>query len=325
MTEDIKLFQAKLNDAIKQLSFDEHPKELYDPIRYTLELGGKRMRPILAIMSYLTIKKDWESVVNPALAIELFHNFTLLHDDIMDEAPLRRGKPTVYKKWNKNIAILSGDALMILAYELILEADYKDLKHLIKLFNRCALDVCEGQQFDMNFESLDVVTEEEYINMIRLKTAVLLGFSLEFGALLGGLTKDQAIKFREFGIHIGIGFQLKDDMLDVYGDAEKFGKQVGGDIISNKKTYLLIKAQELAEGRQKDALEYWLQVTDFDAEEKVKSIVDIYDHCGIHELAEAKMNEYFAKGFEQLSGLDIPDENLKSLKYFTQFLINRDH
>lgn len=325
MTEDIKLFQTKLNEVLDSLSFGDQPQELYDPIRYTLELGGKRMRPILAIMSYLTVKKDWENIVQPALAIELFHNFTLLHDDIMDEAPLRRGKPTVYKKWDKNIAILSGDALMVLAYDLLLEADHKDLKYLIKLFNRCALEVCEGQQFDMNFEELNTVSEDEYINMIRLKTAVLLGFSLELGALLGGLSKEQAIRFREFGVNIGIGFQLKDDMLDVYGDADKFGKQVGGDIISNKKTYLLIKARELASGDQKDALENWLSLEDFDSEEKVKSVIGIYDSLDIYRLAETKMNEYFSKGFEQLKGLDLPEENLKPLKSFTQFLINRDH
>ncbi len=325
MTNQIKNFQEKLNQELDRLELGNRPKELYEPLRYTLDLGGKRMRPILALMSYLSVKDDWETIVRPALSIELFHNFTLIHDDIMDEAPLRRGKPTVYQKWNKDIGILSGDALMILAYDLLLEAEYSDFKYLLKIFNRCAIEVCEGQQLDMNFEERGDVHEDEYIEMIRLKTAVLLGYSLEFGALLAGLSKEDAVHFRDFGVNIGIGFQLKDDLLDVYGDADKFGKQVGGDIIANKKTWLLIRALELAEGENKNLLAEWIGKADFEPTEKVEAVKGIYDQLDIQNLAEAKMNEYFDKGFEQLEALSGKELNLEPLKEFTKALIERDH
>ena len=325
MTDQIKIFQDKLNQELDSLELGNRPKELYTPLRYTLDLGGKRMRPILALMSYLSVKSDWEKIVKPALSIELFHNFTLIHDDIMDEAPLRRGKPTVYQKWNKDIGILSGDALMILAYDLLLEADFSDFKYLIKIFNRCAIEVCEGQQLDMNFEERGTVHEDEYIEMIRLKTAVLLGYSLELGALLAGLEKEDAIHFRDFGVNIGIGFQLKDDLLDVYGEAEKFGKQVGGDIIANKKTWLLIRALELAQGSTQEELQGWIDKKEFDSEEKVNAVKAIYDQLDIHDLAEAKMNEYFDKGFDQLDALARENLNLEPLIGFTRALIERDH
>ena len=318
-------FQAKLNDAIQALDLDKRPRELYEPIKYTLELGGKRMRPILAIMAYLTNKKDWESIIKPALSIELFHNFTLIHDDIMDEAPLRRGKPTVHQKWNQDIAILSGDALMILAYDLLAEAEYEDFKYLMKLFNTCAVEVCEGQQLDMNYESRTSVSEAEYIEMIRLKTAVLLGYSLELGALLGGMSRKDAIHLREFGVNIGIGFQLKDDLLDVYGDAVKFGKQVGGDIIANKKTLLLIKAIELSEGKQKLALHNLLANKDFVPDVKVRKVKEIYADLNIQTLTEKAMNKYFRLGFKHLDGLKSSEYNLEPLMEFTKVLINRDH
>ncbi|MGL1888284.1 MAG: polyprenyl synthetase family protein [Reichenbachiella sp.] len=325
MTDQIKEFQSKLNAAIAEIDFDRQPKELYEPLAYTLELGGKRMRPILAIMAYLITKKDWEKILAPALSIELFHNFTLIHDDIMDEAPLRRGRETVYKKWNKDIAILSGDAMMIMAYDMLLEADHSDIKYILRLFNQCALEVCEGQQFDMNFENYETVSEDEYINMIKLKTAVLLGYSLELGGLLGGMSKEEAIHLREFGVNIGIGFQLKDDILDVYGDADKFGKQVGGDIISNKKTFLLLKALELAEGDAKNNLDQWIAKDSFDHKEKVASVKDIYGQLNIQSLAEDKMNFYFDQGFTQLKDLETDHYNLAPLRAFTQALIERDH
>jgi len=325
MTDPIKVFQTKLNDAIANIEFNQQPSELYEPLTYTLEEGGKRMRPILAIMAYMITQKDWEKIIQPALSIELFHNFTLIHDDIMDEAPLRRGRETVYKKWNKDIAILSGDALMIIAYDLLLEAEYDDIRYIIRLFNNCAREVCEGQQFDMNFELIDTVSEEDYLNMIMLKTAVLLGYSLELGGLLGGMSKEEAILLRKFGVNIGIGFQLKDDILDVYGDAEKFGKQVGGDIISNKKTFLLLKALELAEGQNKSDLENWIGQKTFDKVEKVNGVKSIYEALNIKALAEAKMNSYFEKGFDQLKALESDNYNLTPLKAFTEALIQRDH
>jgi len=318
-------YRAAINKAIDKLEIGKEPAELYDPIKYMLSLGGKRMRPLLTLLAYSLVKDDWQAAIHPALAIEVFHNFTLVHDDIMDEAPLRRGKPTVYKKWNKNIAILSGDVMMVQAYDLLLESKAEDLAYILKLFNKCATDVCEGQQWDMNFENINQVSEADYIQMIQLKTAVLLGFSLELGGLLGGMSKEEAMKLRAFGINMGIGFQLKDDILDVYGDQQKVGKQVGGDIIANKKTYLLIKALELANEDQKSTLKGQLSKLNFDAEDKVEVVKSIYNQLNIQEVSEAKMNEYFKIAFNDLEQLDIPSEKLTVLKSFTKDLINRDH
>jgi geranylgeranyl diphosphate synthase type II len=323
--KDINTYRIALNKAIDKLEIGKEPAELYDPIKYMLSLGGKRMRPLLTILAYNLVKDDWQAAIHPALAIEVFHNFTLVHDDIMDEAPLRRGKPTVYKKWNQNIAILSGDVMMVQAYDLLLESKADDLAYILKLFNKCATDVCEGQQWDMNFEKINHVSEAEYIQMIKLKTAVLLGFSLELGGLLGGMRKEEAMKLRAFGINMGIGFQLKDDILDVYGDQQKVGKQVGGDIIANKKTYLLLKALELANQAQKSTLREQLSKSNFDAKEKVEVVKSIYNQLNIQEVSEAKMNEYFKIAFNDLEQLDIPSEKLTGLKSFTEDLINRDH
>ncbi|MEP2025039.1 MAG: polyprenyl synthetase family protein [Reichenbachiella sp.] len=325
MTDDIKIFQKKLTERLLELDLHREPKELYEPIHYTLSLGAKRMRPILAIMGYMCSKGDWEKIIDPALSIELFHNFTLIHDDIMDEAPLRRGEPTVYKKWNKDIAILSGDVLMVMAYDLLMRADYSDFKYLLRLFNQSATEVCEGQQLDMNFEEMASVSESDYLEMIRLKTAVLLGFSLELGGLLGGMPKEDAQHLRDFGINIGIGFQLKDDLLDVYGEAHKFGKQVGGDIIANKKTLLLIKAIELAEGKQKLDLHNLLADKDIDPIHKVREMKAIYADLNIEAIAEKAMNDHFEKGFEQLNALEKSKYNLAPLRDFTEALIARDH
>lgn len=325
MTEDIKIFQEKLTERLLELDLDKEPRELYEPIHYSLSLGGKRMRPILAIMAFQCCAEDWEKIIDPALSIELFHNFTLIHDDIMDEAPLRRGEPTVYKKWNKNIAILSGDVLMVMAYDLLMKAEYDDFKYLLRLFNRCAIEICEGQQLDMNYEEKSSVSERDYLEMIRLKTAVLLGFSLELGGLLGGMSKEEASHLRDFGVNIGIGFQLKDDLLDVYGDAKKFGKQVGGDIIANKKTLLLIKAIELAEGKQKLDLHNLMADKDIDPEVKVRKMKAIYEDLDIESIAERAMNDHFEKGFEQLKALQEGSYNLQPLKQFTEALIARDH
>ena len=321
----IEDYRSSLNQAIKKLDVVKEPPELYQPITYMLSLGGKRIRPILTLLAYNMMKADWKVAVNPALAIEVFHNFTLVHDDIMDEAPLRRGKPTVYKKWNKDIAILSGDVMMVKAYDLLLESKTNDLAYILKLFNKCAVDVCEGQQWDMNFENIDQVTEAQYIQMIQLKTAVLLGFSLELGGLLGGMSQEKAIKLRAFGINMGIGFQLKDDILDVYGDQAKVGKQVGGDIIANKKTYLLIKALELANETQESALRQQLSKVDFDSKEKVAIVKSIYNELAIQEISETKMNDYFDAAFVDLEQLDLAPEKLEVLKNFAKLLIHRDH
>ncbi|MFT7031893.1 MAG: geranylgeranyl diphosphate synthase type II [Cyclobacteriaceae bacterium] len=324
MSRKIDTLVSELNKEIKGLQFGSYPAELYEPIEYILSLGGKRMRPLLTLLAYCIKKDDWEKVLKPAIAVEVFHNFTLLHDDIMDKAPLRRGKPTVHSKWNDNVAILSGDTMMIQAYELLLEAKTDDLSYILKLFNRCAVEVCEGQQLDMNFESESSIEEVDYINMIMLKTAVLIGFSLELGGLLGGMSHEEASKLRNFGIHMGIGFQLKDDLLDVYGDQKKFGKQVGGDIIANKKTFLLIKALGLSNNDQKKALNQWIEKEDFDPKEKVEAVKGIYDTMGIKELTEEKMNQFFDKAFNSLDQLEEPAESFEELKEFAKTIIERE-
>lgn len=324
MSRNIDTLVSELNKEIEGLQFGSYPAELYEPIEYILSLGGKRMRPLLTLLAYCIKKDDWKKILKPAIAVEVFHNFTLVHDDIMDKAPLRRGKPTVHSKWNDNVAILSGDTMMIQAYELLLKAESNDISYIMKLFNRCAVEVCEGQQLDMNFESETSIQEIDYINMIMLKTAVLLGFSLELGGLLGGMSHEEAAKLRNFGIHMGIGFQLKDDLLDVYGDQEKFGKQVGGDIIANKKTFLFIKALELTNSDQKKALNQLIENKNFNPTEKVAAVKAIYDEIGIKELTEEKMNQFFGKAFKSLDQLEEPAESFEELKGFAQTIIERD-
>ena len=323
MTSDLQALVNQINTRLDKLEYGKEPIELYDPIQYIMSLGGKRLRPVLVLLSYSLFKDDYEKILGPAIAVEVFHNFTLMHDDIMDEAPLRRGKQTVHEKWNESTAILSGDVMLVQAYELLLETD-ADLRAIIKDFNATAAGVCEGQQLDMNFESLPTVSEEEYINMIRLKTAVLLGYSLKLGAFLANRSKKEADDLYEFGVDIGLGFQLKDDLLDVYADQAKFGKQVGGDIISNKKTFLLLKSLELANPEQKAELQAWIDKTEFDPSEKVEAIKAIYAQQGIRDLTLAKMQEYYDKGFAALHHLNIPAERKQPLIDFTNYLINRD-
>ncbi len=322
--ETINKYIAELNTALEGIKWGEHPKELYDPIDYILELGGKRMRPLLVLLAYLIEKDDYHKVLKPALAVEVFHNFTLMHDDIMDKAPLRRGKPTVHEKWDENIAILSGDTMLVKAYDLMLNVDQNVLAEVIAKFNKCAVEVCEGQQLDMNFESFDTVSEAEYIDMIRLKTAVLLGFSLELGGILSSMKSENARLLKDFGINIGIGFQLKDDLLDVYGDAAKFGKQVGGDIVSNKKTFLLLTALEQAKGKEKEELQYWIDQKEFDIEEKVNAVTAIYNKLDIQNQTRAKIDHYFKIGFEALDTIDAPDGRKAPLMEFANYLINRE-
>ncbi|MGE0932354.1 polyprenyl synthetase family protein [Peijinzhouia sedimentorum] len=301
----IKEILQRLDTEISKMPFGQSPVELYEPIRYTMALGGKRMRPLLTLLSYRIFRDDWERVLAPAIAVEVFHNFTLLHDDIMDKAPLRRGEPTVFQKWNESVAILSGDVMMVKAYDLLLEADPGLLPEVLRWFNKTAVEVCEGQQFDMNFEEQREVHEADYIHMIRQKTAVLLGYSLRLGAMLAGEKHPVCDALYQIGVDMGLGFQLMDDLLDVYADQSKFGKQVGGDIIANKKTYLLIKAKELAKGELHGELEYWLHAKDFDSIEKVNAVTEIYNKLGIRELAIEKMDTYYDRaylGLEQLPG-----------------------
>lgn len=321
---DIKTLQADIQHALAGLQYGDQPTELYEPIRYIMGMGGKRMRPLLVLLGYSLFDSDYKKAMKAALSVEVFHNFTLVHDDIMDEAPLRRGKPTIHQKWNASTGILSGDVMLIEAYELLLDVAEKDLKRVIRKFNRCAAEVCEGQQFDMNFESIDQVVEADYLNMIRLKTAVLLGYSLELGGIVANASETSTDLLNGFGVNVGVGFQLMDDLLDVYADAAKFGKQVGGDIIANKKTFLLINALKRAEGKTKKELEHWLSLTEFDKAEKVQAVTQIYNELGIKALTEAKMNEYFDKGLLQLDAIQANSDAKALLRSFTVQLMNRD-
>ncbi len=320
-------FIAALEAEIHQQSLGETPQELYDPIRYLMQLGGKRIRPVLCLLSYSLFKADWQKVVNPALAIEIFHNFTLMHDDIMDKAPLRRGKQTVHEKWNDNIAILSGDVMLVNAYQYLNQCQHLTLaeyQHVVLRFNRTAAEVCEGQQMDMNFESRDQVRVDEYIEMIRLKTSVLIGLSMEMGGLLAGVDAAKARILYEIGECIGLGFQLKDDLLDVYGDPEKFGKQVGGDILANKKTYLLIRALETARGESALSLQHWLTAVQPDPVEKVRAITALYSELGIRAEAEEKINEYFDQAFQSIDRLNLNSGQKEALGKFLSGLVDRE-
>ncbi|KEO72838.1 polyprenyl synthetase family protein [Anditalea andensis] len=320
-----RLLMENLENHLKQFHYGEYPVELYQPISYIMNLGGKRIRPLLTLLAYSLYKQDYKSILTPATAIEVFHNFTLMHDDIMDKAPLRRGEQTVHEKWNANTAILSGDVMLVKAYDMLLEIDPIILPSILKKFNKTAAEVCEGQQLDMTFEQLEDVSEHDYIEMIKLKTAVLLGFSLEFGALLAGASDHDAQSLYNFGVNIGIGFQLKDDLLDVYADKAKFGKQVGGDIMSNKKTFLLIKAKELANSHQKLLLSSFMKMQAVDNEKKVKEVTAIYDELNIKPLTEKKMASYFQNGFDQLSAIQVNNPAvLQQLIQLTEDLINRE-
>jgi geranylgeranyl diphosphate synthase type II len=319
----LNTFSSILDKAIAREKFGKQLESLYEPIRYLMGLGGKRLRPTLTLFAYSLFGNDYKSVARYAIAVEAFHNFTLMHDDIMDKAPLRRGNPTVHKKWNVNTAILSGDVMLVKVYELFNTLDGDTLKIVLKAFNQCAAEVCEGQQWDMEFERRNIVNESEYLNMIRLKTAVLLGFSLELGAILGNATENDRTALREFGTNIGIGFQLKDDLLDAYADPKKFGKQVGGDIIANKKTYLLIKALEKARGKTKTELNELLVARKFHKQTKVDAVKRIYDSLDIPKLTEQKVNHYFKKGFQNLEKLSVQSDNKERLRLYAESFISR--
>lgn len=302
----------------------KEPTHLYEPLRYTLAQGGKRTRPLLVLMGAGLFTADVRPAVHAAVGIELFHNFTLLHDDIMDNAPLRRGKETVYAKWNANIAILSGDALYTEAFRCMALSPPHILPHVLDVFTRTALEVCEGQQLDMDFETQAKVSIPAYLRMIELKTAVLIAAALEIGALCGGAYATEAHKLYAFGKHIGIAFQLQDDILDVYGDPEKFGKKVGGDIAANKKTFLLISALEKADAYSKEALLNWLQVNGEDAGEKVKAVTAIYDQLGIRALAETEMENHYRKAIAALESIQVDAALKNSLKGFADQLMVRE-
>lgn len=313
----------KIENEVTQLSFEYPPKSLYDPIEYILSLGGKRIRPALTLMACNLYQDSIDKAINPALGIEVFHNFTLLHDDLMDKADKRRNKPTVHKVWNDNTAILSGDAMLIAAYQLIGKTEPEYLKEVFDLFTNTALEICGGQQYDMEFESKNNVTEAEYIEMIRLKTAVLLACSLKTGAIIGGASKEDADNLYEFGINIGLAFQLQDDLLDVYGDTATFGKNIGGDILCNKKTFLLIHAFELANTEQRSLLNDWIGKETFIPTEKIEAITTIYNELHLKDITTVKMQGYYDKAMDNLSRLSVTPEKLTILKEVSDRLMYR--
>ncbi len=321
----IKELQEIISNKISNDKIGREPFSLYDPINYTLESGGKRIRPALVLMACNLFSKKIDHAIMPAIGVEIFHNFTLLHDDIMDHADIRRGNPTVHKKWNENTAILSGDAMLIKAYDYFMDIDSQNLRKVLKVFNNTALEVCEGQQYDMEFEDRSNVSEKEYLRMIELKTSVLLAGALKIGALLGNANDKDADSLYEFGRNIGLAFQLQDDYLDVYGDVKVFGKQIGGDIVANKKTFMLIKAKELATDETKEKLSFWLNQKEFDRDNKVKAVTEIYDKLNIRELVKGKIEELNKRALDYLAEVSV-DENKKSeLKKLAESLIKRDY
>lgn len=309
-----------IEEALARLTFDQPPRSLFDPITYTLSLGGKRIRPALALMACDLFGGKNEDVLQPALGLEVFHNFTLLHDDLMDEADRRRDKPTVHKLWNPNVAILSGDAMLICAYQLVAKANDKAI---LELFSRTALEICAGQQYDMEFESRSDVTEEEYLEMIRLKTAVLLACALKVGAMIGEASTADADALYDYGIHIGLAFQLQDDLLDVYGDPKTFGKNIGGDILCNKKTFLLINALSVASEEQRQVMEDWMARKTYDAQEKIAAFTNLYNELSIRDLTERRIEGYYRMANEDLARLSIAPETLSVLKGTCDRLMKR--
>ena len=322
----IATYQQQIEDALKDKKYGSNPKELYEPISYIMSLGGKRLRPVLVFIATDIFDGDTSKALHPALAIELFHNFTLVHDDLMDKAPLRRNQPTVHEKWNNNIAILSGDAMMVRAYQELCLADPAMLPQLLEIFSDTAVKVCEGQQYDMNYESMTKVSIQQYIKMIELKTAVLLGGALKIGAAIGGAREEDAQRLYDFGKHIGIAFQLQDDILDVYADAAKFGKQKGGDIIANKKTYLLLKAIEMAESNRymKEELHQWIAAPQFDAKEKIEAVINIYNFLNVKELARTEMQKHYELALTFLKDIPVSEEKKQSLIAFAESLMVRE-
>lgn len=311
--------QQIVQNAFRQISFPEQPELLYAPITYTLGLGGKRIRPLLVLIAADMLDGDLNECLPAAIGIELFHNFTLLHDDIMDAAPLRRGKPTVYQKWNSNIAILSGDTLFATSYQYLLKTKPDNLVQILEIVNKTAVEVCEGQQYDMDFETQDNVSVEEYLNMIRLKTAVLLGASLKCGAIIAGADDNLAQKFYDYGIKQGLAFQLRDDYLDTFGNVETFGKATGGDIECSKKTYLYLKALELA-GDEKHALKELYQSASANKAEKV---TQIFKNLKVDINSQELIEKYAAEADQILLSMNLAPEKLSLLKNFADSLLQR--
>ena len=314
----------KVNAFIDKLPYNREPKSLYEPIKYVLSLGGKRIRPVLMLLGYNLWKDDPERILMPAVAVETYHNYTLLHDDLMDNADKRRGNDTVHKKWDANTAILSGDAMLVVAYQRLASVDHTKLKPVLDLFTETALEIDEGQQLDIDFENRSDVKEEEYIEMIRLKTSVLLACALKIGAILADAPVTDAEALYKFGEQLGLAFQLQDDLLDVYGDTKVFGKEIGGDIMCNKKTFMLINAFNRASDTQLKELQKWCSGEKFDRKEKVAAVTHLYDEIGIRQLCEAKIEYYFGESKKWLDKVSVPEERKAQLRAYINQMMKRE-
>ncbi len=313
----------QVTQALASMSYDRKPEGLYAPIKYVLSLGGKRIRPLLLLMAYNMYKADVESVMPVALGLECYHNFTLLHDDLMDRADVRRGKPCVHKVWNDNTAILSGDNMLVMAYRLVSSCPPAVLPRVLDVFTETALQIDEGQQYDMDFENRMDVTEAEYLEMIRLKTSVLLACALEIGAILGGAAGEDAQALYAYGEKVGLAFQLQDDYLDVYGDFRTFGKAIGGDILCNKKTFMLINALACAPSNLRTELEGWLQARSFDPSEKIEAVRNIYTQVGVDRMAQERISSYIEQAEAILDGVNVHDGRKAVLRQWTEHLLGR--
>ena len=313
-----------VNDFLAQLPYERKPKSLYEPVEYVLSIGGKRIRPVLTLMGYNLWKEDPERILMPAVGLETYHNYTLLHDDLMDNADMRRGHETVHRRWDANKAILSGDSMLVLAYQRMQQVPAEKLPAVLNLFTETALEIGEGQEYDMTFETRNDVTENEYIEMIRLKTSVLLACALKTGALLADAPEEDADRLYRVGEQVGLAFQLQDDLLDVYGDPKVFGKAIGGDITSNKKTYMLINAYNRANDEQRKELEHWIGAKEFNRQEKVAAVTRLYDAIGIRQLCEDKINYYFQQASQTLSEVNVPEERKAQLRKYMDELLHRN-
>lgn len=324
MSQKIVFFRNKIDKELSNVLKQEQPETLFEPPRYVISLGGKRIRPILTLIAVDLFGKDVDVAVNAALGIEIFHNFSLLHDDLMDNADLRRGNLTVHKKWNSNTAILSGDAMVIESYKYIAKVSGQYLQKILEIFSNTAMDICIGQQLDIDFEQRTDVSEAEYIEMILKKTAVLIGSSLKIGAVIADAKETDSDALYQFGINLGLAFQLKDDLLDVYGDVKTFGKNIGGDIINNKKTFLLIKALKDSNQIQQKTLEYWLNLKEFNPEEKIESVKKIYDELNLKVITENLIEKFYLASLDCLSTVNVTNESKKELLELSEKLITRN-
>ncbi len=313
----------KVNEALEALTYDRQPMSLYEPIRYVLSLGGKRVRPVLMMLAYNLFREDPERIMTQAIGLETYHNFTLLHDDLMDNADMRRGHETVHKKWNPNQAILSGDTMLLQAFERIEACEVDKVKEVFATFLQTTYEIGEGQQLDVEFETRNDVTEDEYIEMIRLKTSVLLACAVKIGAILAGASVEDQNNLYKFGEQIGLAFQLQDDLLDVYGDPKVFGKNIGGDITSNKKTYMLINAVNRADEAQRKELMGWINAETFDRDEKVKAVTALYDQIGIRQLCEQKMEACYAEAQRYLAQVSVAEDRKAELKAYAAAMMKR--